>query len=271
MDEFLEYITSATFILSVAVVVLAVFLWIFIKKLIVRYAKKKDINTRKGKRSMLMHVAVNMLRYILMLLTIMLVLQINGVNISSLVTGLGIASAIVGLALQDILKDVIMGVHILSSHFFAVGDAVRYGEIEGIVESFTLTTTKIKRIDNLSIMSVSNRNISEITKMSEMVDIDVPLSYDENVKKVHTVLGEICDRIDKVDGVDKCVYKGTQRFDDSAVIYLVRMFCEPELKCEMRRRALREIQNGLAEADIKIPYNQLDVHHYMDDVKNKKD
>ena len=83
---------------------------------------------------MLLRVALNVLRYLLLLVTILLILQINGINVTSLVAGLGIVSAVVGLALQDILKDVIMGLHILSGRFFSVGDAVRYGIMEGIVE-----------------------------------------------------------------------------------------------------------------------------------------
>ena len=93
-----------------------------------------------------------------------------------------------------------------------------------------------------------------------MVDIDLPLSYDEDTKKVHALLGEVCEKIGKLEGIDNSIYKGTQEFTRSAVIYKLRFFCPPEFKPDRTRDAMRVIQDSLNEANIRIPYNQIDVH-----------
>jgi small conductance mechanosensitive channel len=95
-----------------------------------------------------------------------------------------------------------------------------------------------------------------------MNDVDVPLSYDEDVKKIYETLTEVCERIKKIDTVEDSVFKGTQGFDDSAIRYRVRFFCKPINRPDTKRAVMREIQKGLDEAGIKIPYNQLDVHTY---------
>lgn len=244
---------------SFIIVLLSIALWYIIRKV---YRSAVDTAVFKGARATMVRVSMDVFRFLFMAGTILLILQVNGVNVSSVFAGLGILSAVVGLALQDMLKDMIMGFHIMSDHFFAVGDVVRYQGIEGVVIGFTTRTTIIRSIWDNTVTSVCNRNISEITRMppSALVDIDVPLSYNEDPQVVHSVLRTICARIDRLEGIDQCIYKGTQSFESSAILYKVRFFCPPETKPDRIRDAVREIQNGLAEAGIQIPYNQYDLH-----------
>ena len=93
-----------------------------------------------------------------------------------------------------------------------------------------------------------------------MNDIDVGWSYDEDVKKVYETLTEVCERVKKIDNVEDSMFKGTQSFDDSVINYRVRFFCKPINRPDTKRAVMREIQKGLDEAGIKIPYKQLDVH-----------
>ena len=249
----------AHLLVSLILALMSFGLWSVIKQI---YKRSFHLLSFKGERATLIRVSMDALRFILLAGTILLILQVNGVNVSSAVAGLGILSAVVGLALQDMLKDMIMGIHVMTDHFFSVGDVVRYKEVEGVVIGFTTRTTTIRSIYDQTITTICNRNISEITRMpsSSMVDIDLPLSYEEDPKKVHSVLRVICARIDRLDGIDQCIYKGTQSFESSAILYKIRFFCPPETKPERTRDALREIQNGLLEAEIRIPYSQYDVH-----------
>ncbi|MGN1108795.1 MAG: mechanosensitive ion channel family protein, partial [Oscillospiraceae bacterium] len=258
-DQIWDYISKPMFLLSVAVVVGAFALWLALRQ---GHKKYVAAGKAKGEKATLVRVMFGILQFLIMLGAVVIILQMNGVNINSVVAGLGLLSAIVGFSLQDVLKDIAMGIHIISNHFFSVGDVVSYQDIEGEVISFTINTTTIRNIYDQTITTICNRNISEITKMqkSAQVDIDLPLSYKESIKKVHTVLADICEQIGKLEGIDRCIYKGTQSFDDSAVIYKLRFFCPPGDKPERTRDAMRVIQNGLDAADIHIAYRQLDVH-----------
>ena len=262
MDQIWDYITKPKFFLSAAVVVGAFILWLALRQ---GHKKYVAAGKAKGEKATLVRVMFGILQFLIVLGAVLIILQMNGVNINSVVAGLGLLSAIVGFSLQDVLKDIIMGIHIISDHFFSVGDVVSYQNIEGEVIGFTIKTTTLRNINDHTITTICNRNITEITKMqkSAQVDIDLPLSYEENVKKVHTVLADICEQIGKLEGIDRCVYKGTQSFEESAIIYKLRFFCPPGDKPERTRDAMRVIQNGLEAADIHIPYNQLDIHTFQ--------
>ena len=265
----LNYFTTPAFFVSAAIVLLALVILIVVKRafdLILRKAiasgEAKLTGNRKQDKKNLPHMVQKLISYIVVILATLAILQVTGINASSLIASLGLASAIIGLALQDYLKDVIMGIHILLDKFFSIGDAVRYNGMDGIVVSFNTRTTKIQSIDDGSILAVSNRNIDEITKLGDFMKINIPLSYDEDPKKVHEVLGALTERIKEIEEVKTAVYKGTFEFQDSAIIYRINFFADPRDKWVVWYKVMRIIQDGLNEHDIQIPYNQLDIHEY---------
>ena len=193
-------------------------------------------------------------------ITLIVTLQILGVNMSAFVVLFGVLGILFALALKDSLQDLFSGFTILMDKYFTVGDAVRYNGRDGIVVSFTIRTTKIEFLDDRSVMSVANRNISEISKLTHLVDIDLPLPYDEDRERVFEVLEGICEDIRQLDGIERCELKGTQEFGESAIIYKIRFFCEPNDRPDIKRAVNRTIQDGLKTAGMHIPYNQLDIH-----------
>ena len=257
MNKLVQYITSPQAFISVLILLGAIALWALLKRALRLLATRGD--GESAKKEHLARSVSTGVKYILAFLTVLTVLQINGINVGSLVAGLGLASAVVGLALQDILKDAIMGMHIVTDRFYSVGAVVSYNGVEGVVVDFTAKTTKLRCLDDNSTLSICNRNISEIRKLSNFSSIDVPLSYEEDVHRIHQVLEDLCSRIRQVEGVEDCVYKGTGSFGDSAVIYKIFLYCPPEVKYAMRRAAMKILQEGLLEAGLSIPYNRLDV------------
>ena len=259
VNEILAYITVPKLIICGIVIVATVALCLGLKFGTKRIRSKLSFDNDKTKLSAL-NISVNLLRIVIILVAVIVVLQVIGINTGTLTTALALVLAVLGFAFQDSLKDVFMGLIILIDNYFKVGDAVCYEERDGIVVNFNLRTTKIKMIDDNSVLAISNRNISQIAKLSNMNDIDVGLSYDEDVKKVYKTLAEVCERVKKIENVEDSMFKGTQSFDDSVINYRVRFFCHPINRPDAKRAVMREIQKGLDEAGIKIPYRQLDVH-----------
>lgn len=259
MEQLWTYVTTPKFAISALIVAAAVGLWIALRR---GYKKYISLEQAKGQRATLVRISFGLLQLLVAIGAVILVLQVNGENVNSILAGLGLISAIVGLALQDVLKDYLMGIHIIKDHYFMVGDVVKYEDIEGEVIGFTMQTTTLRNIDDNTVVTICNRNITEITKLpsSCMVNVDLPLSYDEDVKKVNKVLTDIAAQVAELPGIDRCLYKGTQAFDRSAIIYRLRFFCAPADKPERRRDVLRAVQSGLEAANIQIPYDQLDVH-----------
>ena len=155
-----------------------------------------------------------------------------------------------------------MGLRIVADKFYRVGDVIEYNGVEGIVIEFNLRSTRIRSIDTQDEITISNRNIDAIKKRSHLYDIDVPISYNDDFRRINAVMYSISKDISAVDGIESCQYKGTQAFDGSSVKYRIRIFCMPEDRPELRRMCLRMIQRRLDSEGIRIPYEQLDVHTY---------
>lgn len=264
MDDFVRFLLPseteiARLVVALAIILLAFGFWRGLRRMYRRYLQRSNISSQQAT---LVRIIVDIIRIVILLAAVLLVLQIYGVNVSSAIAGFGIAGAIVGLALQDTLKDVMMGVHMMFDHFFLVGDVVRYGDLEGTVVGFNTRTTTIRNIRNGSITSICNRDISQITKLPPLVfvDIDVPLSYEADPHTVHTVLRGLCEKIGELKDVDRCEYRGTHSFEDSAILYKVRFYSAPAAQFDCRRDAMHILQEGLNEAGLQIPYNQYDVH-----------
>ncbi len=255
----LNYLSSAQFIVSCIVIAVAILLWFILRSIFKKIYSKMGEVAADQKRMMFLKYTRNILKLLLVVLTVLTVLQVNGINVGSLLAGLGIASAISGLALQDILKDIIMGVRIISDKFFSVGDIVRYNNIEGVVDDFNMRVTRLKLTANGDYMTICNRNISEISIVANWSDIDIGLSYDDDPAKVHAVLGKIAKKVKSIDNVEDCIYKGTDRFDSSAIIYKIRIYCPADKRFDARRACISMIQEEIPKHGLTIPYDHINV------------
>ena len=244
--------TGIVIVLTIAAVIA---LTVVYRKLRTRQEKANDL-----RKAYTYRIVYRIIRALIIVTGIIAVLQAAGINLIGLSASFGLLVLLLALALKDALQDVFAGIVIMSDKFFNVGDAVEFEGNEGIVVSFTARTTKIEFLEDRSVLSVANRNISKIRKLTHLVDIDLPLPYELSGKEAFSVLSGICEKIKSVKGVEDCELKGTQDFGTSAVIYKIRFFCEPHDKPDIRRSVLKTVQRSLEEAGIRIPYQQIDVH-----------
>lgn len=260
-EDFSNFLMKKELLISIVIVIVAIVIYFLIKKIIHRLMNKNVSNSKiDRKRKTYMKLFNNIIKYILIILTVLAIMQVNGVNVSSLVAGLGLASAIAGLALQDALKDIIMGVNIIVDDYFAVGDVVKINNVEGKVIEVGLKTTKLKDIITNDTFVIANRNIGEATNISTQLDIDVPLPYENKVEDIEEILGRAISKIEQIEEVLKIEYRGLQEFGDSAILYKIRLYCKPEIKPQIKRDANRIIKLELDANNIDIPYMQVDLH-----------
>lgn len=244
-------------IITCLVVALCLFiLWIAFKRMFTHYAEKSS----NSRMLTLSRVILGIIRAILFIICVLMILQICGVNVTSAVAGLGIAGAIVGLALQDILKDFIMGVHIMSDDFYQIGDCVVYDGEEAKVFEFTMKTTKLELLSDHSVISVSNRNIEQIRKLSGVLEYTVPMPYTVSHEEVSKVLKGIAAEIERLEGVEKCEYHGAYDFGESSISHKFWIYCAPEERYNVKIAVMDVTLRELEKAGIAVPFNQLDVH-----------
>lgn len=100
------------------------------------------------------------LRFFIVSMGIIVVLQNNGYNVASLIAGLGIGGLAVALAARDTLANFFGSITILLDKPFRIGDWVKIGNEEGTVEEVGFRSTRIRTFYN-SLISLPNSKLAD--------------------------------------------------------------------------------------------------------------
>ncbi len=259
MNEIVSYVQSPAFIGSIIVLALYLFANHLVSSAYKRLRKEKII--RPDQRiSQISHMIYRLIQGSLVVIMVMTILHINGIRLTTLAAFLSVLSAVVGLAMQDLLRDIVNGIHLSQDNYFDVGDTIVFHDITGKVTAMSARSVRIDDIYTHDMHIIANRNIDNVTRKSRQNDIDIGLSYEDDPEHINLTLQETCVHIAEVEGISECIYKGVHEFRDSCIIYKIRFFCAPDQMPDLRREALRIIQRDLHQAGIVIPYPQLDMH-----------
>ena len=150
MENIEKFIANDKLINSILTVLISVGIYLIIEIIVnklVEKIKRKDKNNKTKKALTYAKLFKSISKYVILIFTIITVLKINGFDVSSLLAGIGIVGIVIGLAIQDALKDIIMGFNILVDHYYEVGDIVKIDKVEGKVIELGLKTTKLKDIN----------------------------------------------------------------------------------------------------------------------------
>ena len=260
MEQITSFI-SKEILISIAIAIVAIVVYFILKKVIKKFVLKQEKNSSLSrKKKTYIRLFSNILKYLILIIALLAILQVNGVNVSSLAAGLGVASVIVGIALKDAFGDIIMGINIVVDDYFSVGDVLKIDNVEGKVLQVGLKTTKLIDVNTQDTLIIANRNILKALKISNQLDIDIPLPYEEKVVDMEKIIDDAMSIIEKLEHVTSIEYRGIKEFGDSAIYYKIRMYCKPEYKAQTKRDANRIIKLKFDENNVQIPYTQIDVH-----------
>ena len=224
----------------------------------------KSLNKINNYRQKTMHKLIqNAVKYVIILLVFIAILNVLGINVTSIIAGVGIASIVIGLALQDTMTDILAGVSIVLDDEFNVGDYVEINGFEGTVIELGLRSTKIRNYKN-TVKIMSNRTITSVTNYSKnkpKITIDIPIPYDVSNKKVDKVIENIKIRAEKeikhlTSEIDVL---GLQEFAESHIDYRMLISTERDYQFIARRQINRIIKEEFDKAKIKVPYNIIEV------------
>ena len=128
---------------------------------------------------------------------ITMMLDIWGIEIGPIIAGLGLFSVAVALGAQDMFKNIIAGIFILSEKRFQPGDRIRIGDgLHGIVESIGFRSTQVRLLDTSPVF-VPNTDLSDlqVTNHQEMnyrrLSWTVNLVYNTSSSQLKEICKEI--------------------------------------------------------------------------------
>lgn len=124
------------------------------------------------------------------------ILDIFGVNTTSIIALLGAAGLAVGFALKDTLSNIAAGVMLLFLRPFRTGDFIEFGGITGTVKEVHLFTTILETFDGLYIASPNSvlwsSSIKNFTRNGKRrLDVTVGIAYEDSIDKGLEVLRAI--------------------------------------------------------------------------------
>ena len=200
----------------------------------------------------------------ILVLAILSCLTIFDIEVTAIAAVIGAAGLAIGLAFQGTLSNFSSGIMLLVFRPFKVGDLVKVSGELGKVYEIDLFTVTLDTMDNRRITlpnsSVFGSTIENITfHPIRRVDISVGISYSADVDQVREILtqtvGAVPGRIDDPEPQVLLMDLGA-----SSVDWVVRVWCNTEDYWDVRDAAIRSIKIALDEANIGIPFPQMDVH-----------
>ena len=135
-DFFTKEVVTSLVALSIGILI-----YILTKFIIRKLFNFKKMDSKKRTSIILI---VNIVRFIILIITLLVILEANGIDTKSLLASFGVAGLVAGLALQDLLKDFIVGMSLIFEGEFAIGDWVSINGFKGEVLPSNLRITKLR-------------------------------------------------------------------------------------------------------------------------------
>ena len=211
---------------------------------------------------------VSFVRYLILAVVVVAVLNQFGVETASLVAVLATAGLAIGLALQGTLTNVASGIMLLLFRPFKVGDYVEAGGHAGTVKELNLFFTVMATPDNVQI-TVPNgqvwgsavRNYS--TNPTRRVDIVAGISYDTDIDKAMAVVHETISANARVKS-DPEPFVAVTEMADSSVNFTIRVWVDNADLWPVKFDLTKAIKQAFDANGIDIPFPTRTVHTVVD-------
>lgn len=238
------------------------------KKVITNMTNKTEKNLKPNQLQRIKTIRqlmINVVKYIIIILVLLGILATFGVNVTSFLAGLGITSVIAGLALQDLAKDIIAGISIITEGQYEVGDWIEVDGFMGEVIFVGLRSTKIRDYKG-AIKIISNHYIDNIINYSmnnSLAVVDVIVGQDQDPEKVEKVLNNLEKNMNgKIeDATGPIQILGIEDLQETGIRYRVTVETKPMQQYGVQRILRKEIRKTFNKENIAIPYTKIEVEN----------
>lgn len=203
----------------------------------------------------------NVLTYVIYFVAMIMILETINIPVGSLLAGAGIVGLAVGFGAQNLVRDIITGFFIIFEDQFSVGDYVRIGTFEGVVEEIGLRTTKIKSYTG-ELNILPNGSIVEVTNFSihnSVAIVDVSISYEGDIEKAERIIEQLLVHMPEKyeDMISPPQLLGVQNIAANEVVLRVVSEVKPMKHFHISRELRREIKKQLDENGVEAPFPRL--------------
>ena len=171
-----------------------------LKKLVNRLLEGKAVqesSLNQNKVNTISNAIYSVIRVVIIFIAITLILDVFGINTSTLIATAGVGGVALALGTQTVIEDFIKGILIIVDDKIRVGEWIKVAGIEGEVEDIDFRVTKIRDfngslhiIPNSQITSVQNFNRGEM-----IADTTFSVSYDTPLDEIKDMVADISNKL----------------------------------------------------------------------------
>lgn len=271
--DIISFITSKRFYLPIIYILIGYVIYRIAKAIINSITSRRDKKRNHKKEDTVINLIKSVFKYLIIIVVVLLILEVYGINTTSILASLGIVGVVVGLAFQDTMKNMLAGVFIIFDNRYNVGDVVKINEFTGTVKSLGLQTTKLKAVTG-EVFTISNSAIESVTNYTEndtLLVIELGVGYKTDISHLERVLKKLNAKIRKIENVKGDLeLLGVDSFSSSEIVYKISVLCKPYTHFAVKREILKLVKIEFDKEEIEIPYTQIDLHLVEDKTQVKR-
>ena len=210
------------------------------------------------------------------IITVLIVLQQAGVDITAAIAGLGIVGIAVGFGAQYLVRDLIAGFFVLLENQYNVGDVIRVGDIAGTVEEISMRRTILSDLDGARhiIPHGEVRIVSNLTQDQSRAHLNISVAYKEDLDRVMLLMRKTWEEMAQDSDWSSFILSKTpwllrvDEFGDSGITIKIVGDTQPIKQWDVMGEFRRRIKKVFDQEGIEIPWPHLKV--YMGDTEVKE-
>lgn len=220
------------------------------------------------KRSgMLSNFLIHIGQAIVIIIAIFMILSQLGIDIAPMLAGAGVLGLAVGLGAQKFTGDIINGICIILDDYYSVGDVVKIAGISGQVEEVNIRRTVLRDLDGI-VHIIPNSEIktaSNLTRNWSRVNINIPVSYNEDIDHVIEILNEVGSQLAKDERFQDLIITAPQvlrvdNFADSAIEIKMLGDTKPMKQWEVTGELRKRVKKAFDKEHIEIPWPHIKIY-----------
>ncbi len=193
-------------------------------------------------------------------------LQLWGLDLSSLTVFAGVLGVGIGLGIQGIAKEFVSGLVLIFERPIQVGEFVKVGELVGTVERISVRSTEIITPDRVSVIIPNSRFLEEEVvnwnhgSPISRLQIPIEVAEDSNVSLVRSLLLKVATQHRDVMAKPepKVWFEG---FGENALVFKLLLWIEePDKQFDIKSDIYFLVEDAFRQNKIKIPIDQRDLN-----------
>ncbi|MBO4540022.1 MAG: mechanosensitive ion channel [Clostridia bacterium] len=214
---------------------------------------------------------LNIAKYVLYLILILVLLAVIGVNLSGVLTAISAVILAVGMALQSYISNLASGMIIVSMHMINKGDFIAVGDVTGTVRDINFLFTTVNTTDNKKIMMPNSTLVnSPLTNYgvngTRRVDFTFSAAYESDVEAVKKIVLSVMASYNKIKE-DPAPFCRLKTLNTSSIDFFANCWCDSADYWDVYYYVTENVFNEFKRSGVAVPFTQTEVRIRNDEVK----